>query len=91
MQHQQTNQNQTGGSSRRAAVPRRRMAKGSRYAVCEFCRAWPACRRTPRFLHRTVQPFPLTVQALNRPIVIGGQDVIINTITGTQMFFRLTQ
>jgi hypothetical protein len=31
------------------------------------------------------------VQALNRPIVIGGQDVIINPITGSQMFFRLTQ
>jgi hypothetical protein len=45
----------------------------------------------PRFLHRTVQLFPLTVQALNRPIVIGGQDVIINPITGSQMFFRLTQ
>jgi uncharacterized repeat protein (TIGR03803 family) len=25
------------------------------------------------------------------PIVIGGQDVIINPITGSQMFFRLSQ
>jgi len=91
MQHRRTNQNQMGGSSQRAAVPRRRMTKSSRYAVCEFCRAWPAFCRTPRFLLRTVQPFPLTVHSLNRPIVIGGQDVIINPITGSQMFFRLTQ
>jgi hypothetical protein len=91
MQHQRTNQNQMGGSSRRAAVPRRRMTKSSRYAVCEFCHAWPAFRRTPRFLHRRVQPFPLMLESLNRSIVIGGQDVIIDPITGSQMFFRLTQ
>jgi hypothetical protein len=31
------------------------------------------------------------LESLNRSIVIGGQDVIIDPITGSQMFFRLTQ